>query len=205
MSEIQYMVKPDWISWDEVQECQRKAHEATNNINGLHMTVQDISGDDLKKEIGSGNGFCFVAIDGKKVVGVHGLRFFVGNRWWSWGKKVAYNCMDGILQEYQGTDVYLGLNDIRMKYIKESGADIIQSNTAEQNTIIRKIAKVKKFKTVQFSPTYKGANYYSVIMVKWLNGCPFSDRFINFMFSFSKLVVKMIWKPGYKLRFGFDR
>lgn len=200
MSEIQYMVKPDWISWDEVQECQRKAHEATNNINGLHMTVQDLSGDDLKKDIESGDGYCFIALDGKKVVGVHGLKFFIGNRWWSRGKKVAYNCMDGILPEYQGTDVYYGLGDLRMKYTKESGAEIIQSNTAECNLRIRKIAKVKKFKVVQYSATGKGADYYSVVMAKWLNGCPYSDSYINFMFNLSKIFIKALWRPGYKLR-----
>ena len=84
MSEIKYMVKPDWITWDEVQECQRKAHEATNNVKGLRMTVQDISGDALRRDIEDGNGFCFVAIDGRKVVGVYGLKFFIGNRWWNW-------------------------------------------------------------------------------------------------------------------------
>lgn len=204
MSEIQYLVKPDWISWDEVQECQRRAHEFSNNRHGLHMTVQDIDGETLKRDIESGNGVCFVALDGKKVVGVHGLKFFVGNRWWNWKKKVAYNCMDGILPEYQGSDVYYGLGDLRMEYIKESGAEIIQSNTAENNARIRKIAKIKKFKTVCFSATGNGANYYSVIMAKWLKGCPFNDRFIIFMFSLSKIVVKTIWHPGYKLRFWFN-
>jgi len=202
MGDIQYMIKPDWISWDAVQECQRKAHEVTNNSNGIHMTVQDYSGEQLRDSIGE-NGYCFIALDNEKVVGVHGVRFFIGNRWWSKGKKVAYNCMDGILPEYQGTDVYFELADLRMKYIKEYGAEIIQSNTAENNKTIRKITKIKKFKTVQYSATGKGANYYSVIMAKWVHGCPYPDWFINFMFNFSKVVVKTIWKPGYKVRFFF--
>lgn len=205
MSEIQYMIKPDWISWDEVQECQRKAHEATNNGKGIHMTVQDISGDDLRQYIEeNGNGYCFIALDGRKVVGLCGLKLFVGTRWWSWKKKVAYNCIDGILPEYQGSEVYFGLNEIRMKYIMESGAELIQSNTAENNKRVRKIAKMRNGKIVQFSATGRGADYYSVIIVKWLNGCPFSDRFINFMFNLSKIVVKTIWKPGYKVRFWFS-
>ena len=203
MSDIKYMVKPDWISWDEVQECQRKAHEATNNRKGIHMTVQDISGDDLRRDIESGDGICFVAVDNRRVVGVFGLKYITGTRWWSWGKKVACCCMDGILPEYQGTDVYFELEKLRIKYIKDSCAELIQCTTAEHNSIVRKITKIGKFKTVQFSPTCKGANYYSVVMVKWLNGCPFSDRFINFMFNLSKIVVKTIWKPGYKFRFWF--
>lgn len=204
MSEIEFMVKPDWISWDEVQECQRRAHEATNNSKGLHMTVQDISGEELRQYLEGGNGVCFIALDGKKVVGVFGLFFFVGNRWWNWKKKVAYNCMDSVLPEYQGTDVYLNLYELRMEYIKKSGAEMIQSNTAENNKVVLRMSKMRKGKIVQFSATGRGANYYSVIMVKWLNGCPYSDRFINFMFRLSKIVVKTIWKPGYKFRFWFN-
>lgn len=200
MSNIQYMVKPDWISWDSIHECITKAHKV-NTDKGLHMINQDLKGENLASKFK--NGYCFVALDEKKVIGVFGLRFFKGKRWWSWNKKVAYNCMDGILPEYQGSDVYFGLNELRLEYIKKSSADIIQSITAENNTRILKISKVKKFKIVFFSPTCKGADYYSVVMVKWLHGCPYSDKFINFMFNMSKIIVKTIWKPGYKLRFWF--
>lgn len=203
MNNIQYVEKPDWVSWDAIHECLVQSHKV-NAQKGLHMMNQDLSGEELKKKFV--NGHCFVALEGEKVIGVFGLRLFVGKKimtWWSWRKKVAYNYMDGILPEYQGTDVYYGLNDLRTDFIKKSGADIIQSITAENNWRIRKISKVKKFKTVFFSPTAKGADYYSVIMVKWLHGCPYSDKFINFMFNLSKIVVKSIWKPGYKLRFWF--
>ena len=201
MSEIKYMIKPEWISWDSVQECQRRAHE-TNNVKGFHMTVQDITGDQLRKQLG--DGLCFIALDDDKVVGVFGLKFFKGRNWWSWGKKVAYNCMDGILPEYQGSDVYFGLQDLRMDYINKSDAQIIQSNTSEKNKLILKIAKKKGFKQVRYSATGKGANYYSIIMAKWINGCPYSDKFCNFMFYVSRIVIRTIWKPGYRLRLPFN-
>ena len=196
------MLKPEWVSWDSVQECQKKAHEATNNNKGVHMFVQDMSGEALRQYMEK-DGQCFVALDGDKVVGMCGVKIIKGNKWWSRGKKVAYNTIDAILPEYQGTDVYFGLQELRMKYTLETGAEMIQSNTAERNTTIRKIGKIKKFKEVQFSATSRVLNvdYYSVIMVKWLNGCPYSDIFIKFMFVLSKVVVKTIWKPGYKLRF----
>ena len=200
MCEIKYMLKPEWVSWDSVQECQKKAHEATNNNKGVHMFVQDMSGEALRQYMEK-DGQCFVALKGDKVVGMCGVKIIKGNKWWSQGKKVAYNTIDAILPEYQGTEVFSELYDLRMAYIVESGVDMIQSNTAEKNTIVRKIAKMKKGKEVQFSATSKNADYYSVIIVKWLNGCPYSDRFIKFMFGLSKVVVKTIWKPGFKLRF----
>lgn len=201
MDEIQYLLKPEWVTWDSVQECQRKAQES-NNAKGFHMAAQDLSAEYLEKKMRGG--LCFVALDGKRVVGVSGLLLFKGKNWWSFGKKVAYNCMDGILPEYQGTDVYFGLSDLRMKYIKESGADIIQSNTSEHNRMILKICEKKGFKKVRFSATGKNINvdYYSIIMAKWLKGCPYSDWFCNFMYTASKIIIKAIWKPGYKLRFG---
>lgn len=201
MSEIQYTVKPDWISWDEVQECQRKAQEA-NNKKGFQMNVQSITGDDLEK--GVGDGYCFVALDGKNVVGTASLRFIKSRYHWWTKQTVAYTCYDGILPEYQGTDVFIGLDSLRKKYIYDSGIRIRQCNTAEQNKVVIKLCKRAGYKLVQFSATGKGASYYSVIMCKWEDGCPYSDRFCNFMFKLSKLIIKAIWKPGYKLRFWFN-
>ena len=198
MGDIKFMLKPDWISWDEVQECQRKAHEK-NNKKGFQMLVQTITGEELQK--GVGNGFCFVALDGDKVVGTASLKFIKSYFHWWTRKTVAYTCFDGILPEYRGTDVFLGLDNIRNRYIYESGVRIRQCNTSEHNKTVIKLCKRGGYKLVQYSATGKGANYYSVIMVKWLNGCPFSDRFCNFMFNLSKILIKALWKPGYKLRF----
>lgn len=200
MGEIKCMLKPDWISWDEVQECQRKAQE-TNNKKGFQMQVQTITGEDLRK--GVGDGYCFVALDGKKVVGTASLKFLKSYFHWWTRKKVAYTCFDAILPEYRGTDVFFGLEDIRNKYIYNSGIRIRQCNTAEQNKHVIRLCKRAGYKLVQYSATGKGATYYSVIMVLWEEGCPFSDRFCNFMFRLSKFVIKVIWKPGYKFRFWF--
>ena len=201
MNEIKYMVKPDWISWDEVQECQRKAQE-TNNKKGFQMQVQTITGEELKN--GVGDGYCFVALDGKRVVGTASLKFIRSKIHWWTRQKVAYTCYDGILPEYRGTDVFLGLDYLRNKYIHDSGVRIRQCNTAEKNKMVIKLCKRGGYKLVQFSATGKGATYYSVIMCLWEDGCPFSDCFIDFMFKLSKFIIKTIWKPGYKLRFWFN-
>ena len=165
------------------------------------MLNQEMTVDELQNKLQ--DGLCFVALEGDKVIGTGSTIIKKGNRWWSRGRRVAYNCLDAILPEYQGTDVYFGLREIRSQYLKKAGVDIIQFNTAEHNKVVQKIALKRGAKYVMYSATGKGANYYSVIMANWLNGCPFSDRFCNFMFKLSKFVVKAIWKPGYKLRFWF--
>jgi len=84
------------------------------------------------------------------------------------------------------------------------GIKMIQCNTAEHNKTIIKINEKMGYKLVQFTPTMKGANYYSVTMVKWIENCPFPDWFLKFMFNLSKIVSKTLWKPGYKRRFWFN-
>lgn len=194
------MLKPDYISWDEVQECHRKAHEK-NNKKGFQMQAQTLTGEDLKKDVG--DGYCFVALDGEKVVGTVSLKFSKSKFHWWTRQMVAYTCNDGILPEYWGTDVFFGLDNLRNRYITESGAKIRQCNTAESNKSVIKLCKRGGYKLVQYSATGKGASYYSVILALWEDGCPYSDRFINFMFILSKIVVKTIWRPGYKIRFWF--
>lgn len=200
MGKLQYMEKPDWITWDSILDCIRRSHEK-NEKRGFHMTNQDVDALGLQKKLKDGH--CFVALDDNKVVGTCSTIIKDGNRWWSKGKKVAYNCLDAILPEYQGTDVYFGLRTLRSQFIKESRVDIIQFNTAEQNKVIQKLALKRGAKYVMYSASGKKADYYSVIMAEWINGCPYSDRYCNCMFKMSKFIIKAIWKPGYKFRYRF--
>lgn len=201
MKEFQYMLKPDWVTWDSIMECINKSHKVNDN-RGFHMTNQDMGAGELQKHLQKG--CCFVALDEKKVIGTCSTIIKDGNRWWSHGKKIAYNCLDAVLPEYQGTDVFFELRALRSQYIKEAGVNLIQFNTAEQNKVIQKLALKRGAKYVMFSATGKGASYYSVIMAEWINGCPYPDWYVNFFFKISKYIIKAIWKPGYKLRFWFN-
>ncbi|MBO6081675.1 MAG: hypothetical protein J6P46_01475 [Bacteroidales bacterium] len=173
-----------------------------NDKRGFHMTNQEMSVEDLKKKLQHGH--CFVALEGEKVVGTCSTILKTGRGWWARGKKIAYNCLDAVLPEYQGTDIFIDLRSIRSKFIKDSGVEIIQLNTAEQNKVIQKMALKRGAKYVRYSATGKGADYYSVIMAEWLNGCPFNDKFVSFMYNLSKIIIKTFWKPGYKFRFWFN-
>ena len=199
--EIVYMEKPEWVSWEQIRECIYKGHES-NRKHGVVMINTMKSADDIKKHIGDGH--CFVALKDKEVVGTFSLKFKHSKRWWA-KDTVAYPCLDAIIPEYKGSDVYFELDRLRMKCIKDSGVRIIQSNTSEDNTLIRKIAKKKGFKTVMYTKSGKGADYYSMIFVKWLDGCPFSDRYINFMFNLSKIFVKTVYRPDGSYRFWFKK
>lgn len=201
MSDIQYMEKPDWVSWEEVCDCIHKAN-TVNDKKGFHMLFSEISPDEIKADLKEGK--CFVALCGKKVVGTLSYKIRNLKKWYVWGKVIYYG-YDGILPEYRGTDVYFGLSDLRDKFVRESGIRNHQFHTAENNKSVIKINKIYGYKLVLFKPTAKGANYYSVTMVKWDDGCPFPDWFVNFMFKSSKIFFKLFFTPEFKFKPSLKR
>ena len=186
MSEIQFMEKPDWLSWQEVCDC-IKAANIVNDKKGFHMLFSDITPEEIEEKLK--NGKCFVALCENKVVGT--TSFFIRElkQWYRHGK-VVYHCYDGVLPDYRGTDVYIELRKLKYKYVEETGIKVYQFHTAEQNKTVIKINQKRGSKMVVFKPTAKGANYYSVTLVKWVDGCPFPDWFVKLMFNLSKFVTK---------------
>lgn len=193
MSEIQFMEKPDWVSWDSVRECLNAAHK-TNKKSGFEMRNSTISTDELLEEVKDSR--CFIAMVDNTVVGVTCFRIENKKKWWRRGPAI-YHFGDGILPQYRGTDVYFNVQALKYKFVEESGVRVQYFRTSSKNKTVIKINKKYGFKLVQFQPTKnRMENYYQVTMVKWDDGCPFSDGFLNFMFSLSKIVTKTFWKRG---------
>lgn len=197
MNDITYMIKPDWVSWDAIAECQYQAH-LRNRKKGLNMSCQDMTGEQLKKYLK--NAYCFVALDGKKVVGTSS---FIIRKVKKIGikKNLCYCCISAILPEYQGTDVYFKLNEAVVEERKKHNVDIIFFDTAESNNLVRKMNKRIGFKNIKYK-AFDNTNYYSVYMAKWINKCPFPDWFLNCIFKLSEIYVKTRFKPGRIKRFG---
>ena len=187
MEEIEYMEKPDWVSWEEVLACLHDAHKV-NKIKGFIMSGYDMTVEKFKNTLGDGQ--CFVALDGNRVVGVVAVRFLKSRRWCSFRKKVAYTCLDGILRAYQGTDVFPSLNSLRNKCIRESGVEIVEFNTAEQNKTVIQYSLKQGAKIVQYAHMAE-EGYHPIVMMKWLNGCPYPNWLCNFMFKLSKVIIKL--------------
>lgn len=200
MEDIKIIEKPDWITWQQVQDCITIAQK-TNNKKGFDMLFGHNSAEQLEKAIG--DGYCYVALNAdNKVVGTVSLIISNINYWWHKGK-AGLQGYEGILPEYRGSDVYFDLHDKIDEKQKELGIGVIWASTAEKNKVVIKACKLQGWKIVQYSPTGKGATYYSYIFARWLNGCPFSEKRISFMFKLSKIVVKALYKPGKILRIYF--
>lgn len=197
MDDIKYMPKPDWVKGKDIKECLMKAH-TPNRAKGIVMENQFMDAeqfDDFLKD-----SYCFVALKDNQVIGTMSFKILKCHNWWAKNQEVIYNCMDAIWPEYQGSDVYLELRALREKHIKETGIRIIQSSTAENNKMLLKISARRGGKQVRFyaSPDNR---YYSVVMVRWLDGCPFGDWYCKFRFKTSEYLTKFFFRPGRVNRF----
>ena len=197
-----FTIKPDWVSWEAVVDCYRQSHEV-NNQHGFKMMAQYMTAEELQDDMR--DGVCFVALKGNNIIGTASVKYERFNKWWCIGRKVAYLCHAGIISDYQGSAVFWGLYKIRDKYIKESGVKISQLRTSEYNDTVIKLNMMRGFKCVQYSPTCKGADYYTVTMVRWEGGCPYSERFVKFMYNLSKFVAKTFWTSEYKFKYWYNR
>ena len=199
MGDIKYMLKPEWVTWEQIKECMSKAHEQ-NRKKGIVMQNQFMSIEEFEQYYK--NSFCCVALKDNQVIGTSSFKKIKRNSWWTKKEPAAYEFGDAIIPEYRGTDVYFDLLAFRAKQIENAGIRILQFDTAENNKLVQRLSIKKGAKKVKLYSSKK-TWYYSVIMVKWLDGCPYSDWYCDFRFKLSSLIVKTIFKPGRKCRFWF--
>lgn len=192
MEEIKVMEKPDWVSWDDIHQLLMRAHRK-NIEKGIVMKYPQMPGEEIKKKLGE-EGCCWVAMDDDKLVGTISVTFFQGKSWWNKGKKVARGCLAGIIKEYQGIGIKEELNVKLIEYVRKKGVDMIEGDTAENNRVALRIFKKEgKVLVSYYAPS---SNHYSVRFVNWLNGCPYSDSYINRRFQLAKILTKMQYKRG---------
>lgn len=193
MEEIKVMPKPDWVSWDDIHELLLAAHKK-NIDKGITMNATTRTGEGIKRYLGE-DGRCFVALCGDQLVGTTSVRIAVGERWYDEGKIISKGVMSAILPKFQGLGILEEMNELRDAYIAEKGVQVMEGDTAEENVLVRKLVARNGFKEVRFFPA-KNQNHFSVFFVKWLEGCPFSDRQIKRRFNISKFLTKLQYKKG---------
>lgn len=197
-SNIQIIEKPDWVSWDEIHNVLLKAHQE-NITRGMTMRTVSMKGDELRERVG--DGLCFVAMDGDKNVVATGSVIVKKVKTWFCDGLAGKLMLGAALPESQGCGLYHKILECRIQYAQQQGAEIVIMDTAEQNLKMQSILKRKGFRYVScFASPY--SKHYSVIMAKWLKGCPYSELYCKFQFGIRKWLTKLRYKPGHIKRFG---
>ena len=197
-SGIQIMEKPDWVSWEEIHEVLWKAH-AENREKGMNMAFPALPGEKIRENLEKGHGKMFVALDeNNKVIGTAAIKVKSVNLWCGSGD-YAYLCFASILREHRGNGIYKSLYLYRERESLKMGLDRILFDTHEHNRRMIDVNSRHGFKPVDIS-VWK--DHYNVVMVKWLNECPYSNFYCNLQFTLRKAYKKLRFKPGRVKRFG---
>lgn len=180
---IQIVEKPNWVSWDDIKQCLVEAH-ASNRAKGINMTHYQWSSEKIKESIGV-NGIVLVALDREKVVGTASIAEKFAKTWYA-KEKYAYLCYAGVLPAYGGLGLYRRLTEKREDMAKLLGYRMLVFDTHYNNKIIQSIAKKNGYRLVRFFQA-ASKDHYSVVMAKWVNGCPYSKILCRWKYWGSKV------------------
>jgi len=190
------MVKPDWVSWDNIKQCLVDAH-AINRSKGINMAHYQWSVEKIKESLGE-NGFFLVALDSERLVGTAALSE-EKRPFWYVGKKCAYVCFDSVIPDYSGKGVFHDLDKEREEIARKNGYSTIVFDTHLDNKKRQLIALKNGYEYVRFFMA-NNREHYSVVMAKWLEECAFSSTFIKKKFLISKLLTKIQFNSNGKER-----
>lgn len=189
-SNIQIVEKPDWVSWEDIHDVVWSAH-AQNRENGIVMRYPSLQGDEIRQRI-EGKGKMFVALDGKTLVGTAAYLIKDSSLWCGKGS-YGYYCFAALLPSYRKMGIYPRLCEIREKELIKQGVHRILMDTHERNKRELTLAMKQGFIPVDLMAR---KNHFSVLMVKWLNGCPYPSVLCKGQFLFRKCFrkIKSIFK-----------
>ena len=168
MHDIIITERPDFVNWEDIRQTLAKAHKQ-NKEHGLIVRSTTLTADQLREQVADGK--CYVALDGKKVIGVAAVRIKSCDKWFCHGL-VAHFLLDSVLTEYQGYGVYSKMQRKRYEYVEEQGINIITTNTAANNKRMVKMLPKHGFRRAVMFRT-SGSNHYSITWVRWFKDEPF--------------------------------
>lgn len=186
-SNIQIVEKPDWITWDDIRQCLFEAH-AENRAKGINMAHYQWPVERIKDSLGE-KGVVLVALDGKRLVGTAAIGDKIGKTWYANGP-YAYICFDAVLPEYSGKGIFKLLDSKREQLAIEFGYKILVFDTHQKNVHRQQIALKNGFRLVRFFRA-SSKDHYSVVMAKWLDGCPYSRMYCWIEYQLSRLNTLM--------------
>lgn len=181
-SGIQVVVKPDWVSWDDIKKCLVDAH-IINRERGVEMSLYQWPVEKIRKSIESNGGVILVALAESQVVGTAAIREKYSNAWYTKGR-YAYMCFGCVLPQYNGRGIYGQLARLREEIAQSQSYSVYVLETNERNTNMRKIALANGYRIVNY---YRPGNHYNIILAKWPAGCPYSKLYCRLRFCYSWL------------------
>ncbi len=187
------MLKPESLSWDAIHEVIWASHEE-NRKNGVNMRYPSLPGSEIQKRVEPEGKMLVAMTDEGKLVGTAAMIPKEVSVWF--GKhRFAYCCFASILPEYNGMGIYKEMCRIQEELAREAGLEMMLFDTHEKNA--RNLGHAVKA-GYRFVGLKHYKDHFNVVMVKWLNGCPYSHfncwlhyRWNRFVVIFKSLLLKI--------------
>lgn len=183
-SSIRIMLKPESIPWESIHDVIWQSHEG-NRSNGIIMRYPSLSGEEIQQKLGT-EGKMLVAITGDgKLVGTAAFLPKEATFWFGKGT-FAYCCFASILPEFNGKGIYKEMCRIQEQMARDAGLDMMLFDTHEKN--VRNLSHSIKagYRYVDYKH-FK--DHYNVVLVKWLNGCPYSNFRCSYNYHIRRIKV----------------
>lgn len=167
---IRIVKKPDYITYEQIQECLDKAHEV-NAKKGLNYATKGQSMEKLVEKLK--NAVTYVALTpDNKVVATASVQFRKINHWYHNGD-IGLLKLIGVLPEYSGFKLATLLLFLLRLEGQSRYIEVMVSDSAEANLAIRNLYLHNGFKIVDCCK-YPNNNFISVVYAYWFHGCPYS-------------------------------
>lgn len=150
------------------------------------MKYPSLPGKEIEKKLGAEGKMLVALSDDGKLVGTAAMMPKKAKFWF--GEHVfAYCCFASILPEFNGKGIYKEMCRLQEVMAREAGLNIMMFDTHEKNSrnLGHSIKAGYKFVDYKF---YR--NHYNVVMVKWLDGCPYSSLRCVLTYSIKKWYTK---------------
>jgi GNAT superfamily N-acetyltransferase len=167
--EIIVSERPDNISWEEISSVLKRAHE-DNIKKGIVLPYPQLPPEEIKAKTEDRGGKMFVALCEGKVVATGAVAIIEKNLWCGNGR-YAYCFLDAVLPEFTGRGIYRRIVTAQESFAESMGVARMLFDTDERNKRMLDISRKNGYRFVQYR-IREGRN--SVLMVKWMDGCPYS-------------------------------
>lgn len=180
------MLKPELLSWDAIHDVIWASHEE-NRRNGVNMKYPSLSGSEIEKRVEPDGKMLVALADDGTLVGTAAMIPKEVTLWFG-RHRFAYCCFASILPEYNGKGIYKEMCRIQETMAREAGLEMMLFDTHEKNTRNLNHSVKAGYRFVDLK--YYG-DHFNVVMVKWLNGCPYSSFRCNVAFRSRKVYKKV--------------
>lgn len=189
-TEIVVTERPASVSWEEISRLLKTAH-AENVRQGIVMRYPQLPPEQLYEKTEGRGGTLFVALDGDRLVGT-GAVVRVDRKIWCGDGAYAYCSFGAVLPEFRGKSIYPRLIAARENWARESGISRMLMDTNERNRTMLSLCRKNDWREVDYR-IYDG--HGSVMLVKWLGGCPYSRLHCQYKFQWMKWGrIRRKWK-----------